>query len=141
MLVFQKIWRALFYWNTRFEIRHFALLPTKYFSLFHIHLCYGFYNIHIFCFSFWKYVVFLTVFTYRYLRQSSLWTCVKILCYKGHQENSPRKIPIYEIAPENVHVENPTRNIPTHGFKHFAFSLLSPLSLILLKRLFCISVF
>ena len=25
--VFQKIWRALFSWNTRFEIRPFALLP------------------------------------------------------------------------------------------------------------------
>ena len=26
MFVFQKIWRALFPWNTRFEIRPFALL-------------------------------------------------------------------------------------------------------------------
>ena len=25
----RKIWRALFSWNTRFEIRHFALLPTN----------------------------------------------------------------------------------------------------------------
>ena len=24
-----KIWRALFFWNTRFEIRSFGLLPTK----------------------------------------------------------------------------------------------------------------
>ena len=29
MFVFRKIWRALFSWNTRFEIRPFALLPTK----------------------------------------------------------------------------------------------------------------
>ena len=28
MFIFQKIWRALFSWNTRFEIRPFALLPT-----------------------------------------------------------------------------------------------------------------
>ena len=30
MFVFQKIWRALFFGNTRFEICPFALLPTKY---------------------------------------------------------------------------------------------------------------
>ena len=29
MFVFRKIWRTLFSWNTRFEIRPFALLPTK----------------------------------------------------------------------------------------------------------------
>ena len=29
MLVFRKIWRALFSLNTRFEIRPFALLPTR----------------------------------------------------------------------------------------------------------------
>ena len=29
MFVFLKIWRALFAWNTRFEIRPFALLQTK----------------------------------------------------------------------------------------------------------------
>ena len=29
MFVFRKIWCALFCWNTRFEIRPFALLPTK----------------------------------------------------------------------------------------------------------------
>ena len=28
MFVFQNIWRALFSWNSRFEIRTFALLPT-----------------------------------------------------------------------------------------------------------------
>ena len=28
MFVFRKIWRALFFWNIRFEIRPFALLPT-----------------------------------------------------------------------------------------------------------------
>ena len=28
MFVFRKIWRALFSWNTRFEIWPFALLPT-----------------------------------------------------------------------------------------------------------------
>ena len=28
MFVFQKIWRALFSWNTRFEIRPVALLPA-----------------------------------------------------------------------------------------------------------------
>ena len=30
MFVFRKIWRALFSWNTRFEIRPFALLPTNF---------------------------------------------------------------------------------------------------------------
>ena len=30
MFVFRKFWRALLSWNTRFEIRPFALLPTKY---------------------------------------------------------------------------------------------------------------
>ena len=30
MFVFRKIWRALFFWNTRFEIRPFALLPAIY---------------------------------------------------------------------------------------------------------------
>ena len=29
MFIFRKIWRALFSWNTRFEIRPFALLPMK----------------------------------------------------------------------------------------------------------------
>ena len=29
MFVFRKIWRALFSWNVRFEIRPFALLPTN----------------------------------------------------------------------------------------------------------------
>ena len=29
MFVFRKIWRALFSWNIRFEIRLFALLPTN----------------------------------------------------------------------------------------------------------------
>ena len=29
MFVFLKIWRALFSWNTRFEIRSFALLPAR----------------------------------------------------------------------------------------------------------------
>ena len=28
MFVFRKIWRALFSWNTRYEIRPFALLPA-----------------------------------------------------------------------------------------------------------------
>ena len=28
MFVFQKIWRGLFFWDTRFKIRPFALLPT-----------------------------------------------------------------------------------------------------------------
>ena len=30
MFVCRKIWRALFSWNTRFDISPFALLPTKY---------------------------------------------------------------------------------------------------------------
>ena len=30
MFVFVKIWHALFSWNTRFEIRAFALLPTEF---------------------------------------------------------------------------------------------------------------
>ena len=29
MFVFRKIWRTLFCWNTRFEIRPFALLPIR----------------------------------------------------------------------------------------------------------------
>ena len=29
MFVFREIWRALFSWNTRFEIRPFDLLPTN----------------------------------------------------------------------------------------------------------------
>ena len=29
IIVFQKIWCALFSWNTHFEIRLFALLPTN----------------------------------------------------------------------------------------------------------------
>ena len=28
-LVFRKMWRVLFSWNTHFEIRHFALLPAS----------------------------------------------------------------------------------------------------------------
>ena len=32
--LYGKIWRALFSWNTRFEIRSFALLPAKYNFLF-----------------------------------------------------------------------------------------------------------
>ena len=32
MLVFWKIWRVLFFRNTRFEIRPFSLLPTKFFD-------------------------------------------------------------------------------------------------------------
>ena len=34
MFVIREIWRALFPWNTRFEIRTFALLPTIYQKLF-----------------------------------------------------------------------------------------------------------
>ena len=30
MFVFQKIWHVLFFWNTRFEIRPFALLPSTF---------------------------------------------------------------------------------------------------------------
>ena len=30
MFVFREIWRALFSWNTSFEIRPFALLPTNF---------------------------------------------------------------------------------------------------------------
>ena len=30
IFVFRKIWHALFSWNTRFEIRPFALLPTNF---------------------------------------------------------------------------------------------------------------
>ena len=29
---FWKIWHALFPWNTRFDIRPFALLPTTFFA-------------------------------------------------------------------------------------------------------------
>ena len=58
------------------------------------------------------------------------------------QENSPGKLPPGkfpsikflpgEFSPENSYPENSTRNISSHVFKHFVFSLLSPLSLILL---------
>ena len=45
-------------------------------------------------------------------------------------ENPPRKTPTQKT---------PTRNVPTHIFKHFVFSLLLPLSLIMVKRLyFCL---
>ena len=54
----------------------------------------------------------------------------------GYQENSHLSKSSLVNSPRKI----PTRNIPTHVFKHFVFSLLSPLSLILLKRLFCISV-
>ena len=30
MFVIREIWRALFSWNTSFEIRPFALLPSNY---------------------------------------------------------------------------------------------------------------
>ena len=30
MFVFRKIWRALFSWKARFEIRSFVLLPTNF---------------------------------------------------------------------------------------------------------------
>ena len=33
MFVFQKIWRALFSLNTRFEILPFALLPTNLYDI------------------------------------------------------------------------------------------------------------
>ena len=33
MFVFRKNWRDLFSWNTRFEIRPFALLPTIEFAV------------------------------------------------------------------------------------------------------------
>ena len=38
MFFFRKIWRALFSWNTRFEIRPFTLLPTKYASIYSYNL-------------------------------------------------------------------------------------------------------
>ena len=43
MFVFQKIWPALFSWNTRFEIRLFALLPTFCFKL----LCNSFQQLNV----------------------------------------------------------------------------------------------
>ena len=39
---FQKIWRALFSWNTRFEIHLFALLPTNDLSYFNVCITQGF---------------------------------------------------------------------------------------------------
>ena len=41
MLVFRKIWRALFIWNTRSEIRPFALLPTNYILITYIMIING----------------------------------------------------------------------------------------------------
>ena len=38
MFVFRKIWRALFSWNTCFEIRPFALLPTNFRCFFNLTL-------------------------------------------------------------------------------------------------------
>ena len=60
-------------------------------------------------------------------------------------KSPPIKLPLVNSPPENSHPENLTRNIPTHVFKYShplfkIFSLLSPLSLILLKQLFCNSV-
>ena len=37
---FRKIWRAFFFWNTRFEIRPFALLPTNCSCISLLYLCY-----------------------------------------------------------------------------------------------------
>ena len=45
MFVFRTIWCALFSCNTRFEIRHFALLPTKHAQTDkHLYLCTGEYR-------------------------------------------------------------------------------------------------
>ena len=43
MLVFRKIWRAFFSWNTRFEIRPFTLLPTS-LQIFIPTICFFFLN-------------------------------------------------------------------------------------------------
>ena len=73
---------------------------------------------------------------------------------QGYQENSHRKIPYHQTPPGKFPPEKfPPRkfspgifspmflNIPTPVFKFFVFSLLSPSSLILLKRLFSNSMF
>ena len=60
-----------------------------------------------------------------------------------HPENShPSNPPWRTLPPPSQKIPSqkiPTRNSPTYVFKHFVFSLSSPLSLVLLKRLFCIS--
>ena len=52
----------------------------------------------------------------------------------------PIKFPPWRIPPRKIPTQKiPTRNIPTHIFKPFVFSLLLPLSLIMVKRLyFCL---
>ena len=47
----------------------------------------------------------------------------------------PIIFPSGEFPPEKLHPEIPTQNIPIKVFKYFVFSLLSPLSLILVKIL------
>ena len=64
---------------------------------------------------------------------------------QGYQENSHRKIPYHQTPPGKFpprkfspRIFSPMfLNIPTPVFKFFVFSLLSPSSLILLKRLLC----
>ena len=69
---------------------------------------------------------------------------INMVSGKSPQEINTRKIPPVKFPAGGFHRKTltqkiPTQNIPTHVFKHFVFLLLSPLSLVLLKRLFCIS--
>ena len=53
----------------------------------------------------------------------------------------PIKLPPVKFPPRKFPPGIFPPNIPTRVFKFFVFSLLSPSSLILLKRLFCNSMF
>ena len=80
MLVFRKIWRALFSWNTHFEIHPFALLPMSYCNHGVVYL-----NVAIYSPS-WKFLI-----DWNFTKEStvsqvlscdfcgSLWHCIKYL--------------------------------------------------------------
>ena len=100
-------------------------------------LCCGFSNIDSFFVFLCKTFCCLTVFVFIFYISFVLTLInTKIVLRSGPGKLSPRKISIHSNFPRKI----PTWNIPTHVFKHFIFSLLSPLSLILLKRLlyFCL---
>ena len=77
--VFRKIWRALFSWNTRFEIRPFALLPANFRFLNHFLLSWFGFNYYRFLSPFPITVVgdltilcLLSIFNFN----ATIWCCV-----------------------------------------------------------------
>ena len=80
---------------------------------------------------------------------SVFWRSEYSFCYinLGIRKTPTRKIPTHQTPPWKIPTRKiptqkiPTWNIPTRVFKFFVFPLLSPSSLILLKRLFCNSIF